>query len=197
MNTAATMEPGTYMGTGVAAMPTGASLVAAGLDEATWKSLVSQARKVVGASPDAEDLAQDTCLAALEASEGFEGRSTVATWLRGILRNKTHELFRQHSRVSRRGSLDEVTTGAIGAGRVPEQDEEASRHEFWSHLQAGLARMPRSLVEAYVATEIEELDTAATCRRLGITANNLWVRVHRARRFLQTVLSAEWRGGVD
>ena len=42
----------------------------------------------------AEDIAQDTLLAALSAADKFEGRSQVKTWVVGILRNKVIDAIR-------------------------------------------------------------------------------------------------------
>lgn len=167
------------------------------LDAAIVKGLLAQARWRAHSTSDAQDLVQEACLAALESWKSFEGRSSVVGWLRGILRNKTHELFRRNGSVVACGLLETATAGAVGAGALPTGEEEASRHEFWAHLHRGLSRMPRGLAAAYVAAEIEELDTPVICRRLGISAGNLWVRVHRARRLLRRLLGREWRGGVS
>ena len=46
----------------------------------------------------AEDLVQETFLAALHARENFKGRSSVTTWLTGILKHKIIDHFRKESR---------------------------------------------------------------------------------------------------
>ena len=49
-------------------------------------------------SAAAEDLVQETFLAALNARENFEGRSSVTTWLTGILKHKLIDHLRKESR---------------------------------------------------------------------------------------------------
>src|SRR4029077_18790559 len=46
----------------------------------------------------AEDVVQDTIVAALSARDGFSGRSSVKTWLTGILRHKIVDAIRQKQR---------------------------------------------------------------------------------------------------
>jgi RNA polymerase sigma-70 factor (ECF subfamily) len=46
----------------------------------------------------AEDVVQETLLAAIEGGDGYAGRSSVKTWLTGILKHKITDLFRKQSR---------------------------------------------------------------------------------------------------
>ena len=46
----------------------------------------------------AEDVVQETLVAALGAREGFTGRSSVKTWLTGILKHKIVDAIRQKQR---------------------------------------------------------------------------------------------------
>src|SRR5271165_1791769 len=58
-------------------------------------ALYCYARARVGACDLAEDLVQETLLAALEARQQFAGRSSVRTWLFSILRHKIVDLYRR------------------------------------------------------------------------------------------------------
>ena len=46
----------------------------------------------------AEDIVQETLLAAMEGGDRYAGRSSVKTWLTGILKHKITDLFRKQSR---------------------------------------------------------------------------------------------------
>ncbi|MHC4945232.1 MAG: RNA polymerase sigma factor, partial [Planctomycetota bacterium] len=46
----------------------------------------------------AEEIVQETFLAALKAKDSFKGRSSERTWLIGILKNKVIDHFRKMSR---------------------------------------------------------------------------------------------------
>ena len=73
------------------------------LDPSTWVSeygdyLFRYAVVMVKNHSTAEELVQETFLAAIKGLDKFEGRSTVKTWLRSILKNKTIDHFRKSSR---------------------------------------------------------------------------------------------------
>jgi RNA polymerase sigma-70 factor (ECF subfamily) len=60
-------------------------------------ALYSYALMRVGKQEIAEDMVQETLLAALQSWESFAGNSSEKTWLIGILRHKILDFFRQHS----------------------------------------------------------------------------------------------------
>src|SRR5712672_2352018 len=55
----------------------------------------------------AEDVVQDTLLAALQGKAGFSGRSSLKTWLTGILKHKIVDAIRRKSREPMLSSLDD------------------------------------------------------------------------------------------
>jgi len=55
----------------------------------------------------AEDVVQDTLIAALKGADGFSGRSSVRTWLTGILKHKIVDAIRKKGREPAVASLDE------------------------------------------------------------------------------------------
>src|SRR5581483_11477047 len=85
---------------------------------------------------DAEELVQDTFVAYLKARERFEGRSSVRTFLFGILYNKGAELSRKHKREERSEDIEKVFDSHFDAGghwladRPRGPEEEALSHEL-------------------------------------------------------------------
>jgi RNA polymerase sigma-70 factor (ECF subfamily) len=70
---------------------------------------IYRAARGLGFSPaDAEDLAQEVFLTFLESLDRFEGRSTVGTWLFGILHHKAQERRRAHAREDSTSELEEA-----------------------------------------------------------------------------------------
>src|SRR3954465_11696597 len=61
----------------------------------------------------AEEAVQEALLAALEGIDGFDGRSTLRTWLTSILRFKVIDLQRRQVRERTHMALDE---GAVAEG---------------------------------------------------------------------------------
>src|SRR5262245_55509838 len=66
----------------------------------------------------AEELTQQTFIAAIEARRTFDGRSDSVTWLCGIARHKLADHFRRLEREERR--LDRVVVREIEIGGGPD-----------------------------------------------------------------------------
>ena len=154
----------------------------------------------------AEDVVQETLVAALAAREGFSGRSSVKTWLTGILKHKIVDAIRQKQRqpvVS--ASFDEETDleefdplfKDNGAWEAPPADwgdpENAlSRREFMDVMELCLERLPANTARVFIMREVMELETDEICKELTITANNLLVILYRARMTLRHCLEQNW-----
>lgn len=146
----------------------------------------------------AEDLVQDTLLAALASNAPFEGRSQLRTWLTGILKHKIIDHFR--ARAHAPVSFDELGDGsderieeAIAAhgdqfdfGGDPAKQLEHKR--FWDAFKRELARMPARTAEAFALSEFTDTPTEQVCDRFGMSAGALWVLRCRTREALRKAL---------
>jgi RNA polymerase sigma-70 factor (TIGR02943 family) len=145
----------------------------------------------------AEDLVQETLLAAMQNIDSFDHGSTVRTWLTGILKHKIVDHFRRAA-----ASFEEASDwgseyfGEDGHwlpdaepsdwGRTPE--EMLSEREFYVTLAECISRMPLHLAAVFSMHEFEGLDSSEICERLSITPANYWVMMHRARLHLRREL---------
>lgn len=154
----------------------------------------------------AEDVVQDTLLAALTARERFTGRSSERTWLIGILKHKIVDRIREAARERPLADLDSTAefvtecfdqrgkwkTGPHRWGRG--SDEPFEQREFWDIFRFCASRLPPSLSGAFLLREMAELATEEICKLLSVTATNLWTMLHRARTRLRACLEANWFG---
>jgi len=153
----------------------------------------------------AEDVVQDTLLAALQGAEGFSGRSSLKTWLTGILKHKIVDAIRRKSREPVVAPLDEeVQLGDIdalfdenGHWESPPADwgdpEAAlSRVQFMDMMQFCLEKLPPNTARVFMMREVMELESAEICKELKITSTNLWVILYRARMALRQCLEQNW-----
>ncbi len=154
----------------------------------------------------AEDVVQETLVAALAARESFTGRSSVKTWLTGILKHKIIDAIRQRQRqpVSAASFDDEIDLDDFdplfkdnGAWEAPPADwgdpENAlSRQEFMSVMDMCLEKLPPNTARVFVMREVLDLETDEICKELTITANNVWVILYRARMALRLCLEQNW-----
>jgi len=152
----------------------------------------------------AEDLVQETFLAALQSRKNFKGLSSERTWLTAILKHKLADTYRRQSKEKPLNDW-ELDTDAIdarfdqdGAWKIrpkkwPDDPVKAyEQQEFMDILYRCLADLPRRLADAFIMREIEELSTDEICKVLDITATNTWVMLYRARMYLRGCLEKNW-----
>jgi len=155
----------------------------------------------------AEDAVQETLLAALQ-SASFAGRSSLKTWLTGILRHKIIDHVRRQSREQplerpddepqqEDADIAETLFADDGHWRdfpshwnAPDRSFESS--EFWRVFESCVQVMPERMARVFVMREILELTTEEICKELDVTATNCWVMLHRARLSLRECLETKW-----
>lgn len=154
----------------------------------------------------AEDLVQDTFLAAFKARERFAGQSSDRTWLVGILRHKICDHLRRTCReravraeVAPPSGDDEAWEDAVMWLHDVAAESQSPSHrielaEFRANLELALGKLPPRIAQVFQLYQIEERSNAEVCERLNISENNLWVMLHRARKQLREHLGPWWRG---
>jgi RNA polymerase sigma-70 factor (ECF subfamily) len=131
----------------------------------------------------AEDLVQETAVAALAGT--FDGRSTLRTWLIGILSHKIMDHFRRRKRTPYEG---EVPDDLLDPGPSPE--DRASSSEALAHLAAALPKLPEDERMAVLLVDVEGVDRKEVCNVLGVQPTHLRVLLHRGRHKLRRSLIA-------
>lgn len=182
--------------------------------EAQREYLVRYARSQVNDPDAAEDLAQETLLAALTAAPRFEQRSTLRTWLTGILRHKIIDMRRTRGREMNLSSLgfdgddprgtghddqlDLLHANAIASRWVVAQPDDPSvaleRKRFMRDLHAGLKTLPANQRAALEMRELRGQESSDICATLGISSSNLWVMICRAKATLRESLGDRYGG---
>lgn len=154
----------------------------------------------------AEELVQETFLAAVKAVGSFRGDSSPRTWLVGLLRRKIADHYRKRSREQQTESMDtadptiEAWFDEKGAWiKLParceiDPAELAERGDFWMVFEECLRALPERLAEAFSLRVMDDRAPEEVCKILSITATNLWVALHRARARLRACLEANWFG---
>lgn len=156
----------------------------------------------------AEDVVQETFLAALAGGGSFSGGSSESTWLVGILKHKIADHFRRRSR-------EAPLPGAEPPGNDPfdarghwnagpsdwggDPEDLLRQKSFFDRFLECLSGLSRNQADAFTLREIEGADTGEICKVLNISETNLWVMLHRARTHLRRCLEARWfeeKGGA-
>lgn len=154
--------------------------------------------------PDAaEEVVQETLVAAFANLDQFAGRGSERGWLIGILKRKIVDLIRKRNR-SRSTGFDEDHDPAEwlfdqkGHWRkeVWEGSDQPSapleKQEFWDALWACLETVPPKQADAFTLRELEGQSTDDICQELEVTASHVWVLLYRARVRLSQCLKSRW-----
>jgi RNA polymerase sigma-70 factor (ECF subfamily) len=178
---------------------------AAAGDDPAFEALVERhqhrayglARRLVGSDSDAQDVLQEAFLSVHRKLAGFRGDSRFSTWLYRIVTNAALMHLRGRARRPLE-PLDSFLPRFDGNGRhlgEPAEIEAAAhaaerldRQALAEKAQAGLARLPEIYRTAFVLRDLEELPTAEVAELLGVGADAVRQRVHRARLMLRGYL---------
>jgi RNA polymerase sigma-70 factor (ECF subfamily) len=159
--------------------------------------LLAAARSWGLSLPDAEEAVQDALVDFLAALERFEGRSTLKTFLFGVLFNKCSERRRKAQREQATEDVEaafDARFGLLGIWssmpRGPEEEAVNDELKSWlSRCAEGLSVDQRA---AFAMKAVEGRDTAEVCKILGVTSTNLGVLLFRARNKLRDCLEKKW-----
>ncbi len=179
------------------------------LDPATWvdshgDALFAYAMSRVRDRSIAEDLVQESFLIALDRLSTFEGRSTLRTWLIGILRNKILQYLQRDNGRRPTGllssSLLDETFGRAGKWRNDpkswgqDPQKAAADADLLQVLRNCIAALPVRSAEALRAGEQGGLNGEQLGQLLGVAPNTVYVILYRARTALRQCLE---KNGYD
>ena len=176
--------------------------------------LFSYAVKCVRSVDLAEDLVQETLLAAIVAQGSFAGRSAVRSWLTGILKHKIAD----HRRRTKRHAVPSQTGTPVAAspseanlaewvddqftarGKWKAQparwggdpSAESERNELSKILAGCLDALPPRVAEVFLLVERTESSAQLSSNVLGVSTTNIAVILHRARMALRRCLEVNW-----
>jgi RNA polymerase sigma-70 factor (ECF subfamily) len=148
----------------------------------------------------AEDIVQDTFVAAVQSQERYKGKSSEKTWLFGILKHKIIDHYRKQKNVVNVNDFidnpDQLDTFFNVKGGWQMRPAHWSTNpgkahdtkEFLDHFFRCLSGLPKRTADAFAYREIDGLNTSEICEVLGITENNCWVILYRARVLLRRCL---------
>jgi len=157
--------------------------------------------------PDAvQDAVQETLLAALAGEANFAGRSSLRTWLTGILKHKIVDTIRRQSRETAvagdaDGDISEFdglfeTNGHWVEHPAPwsEPDAALRQQQFFTALEKCLAKLPKKTAQVFMMREHLGFGTAEICKEIAVTPTHCCVLLYRARMALQLCLDRGWFG---
>jgi RNA polymerase sigma-70 factor (ECF subfamily) len=140
-------------------------------------------RRLAGPGAEVEDLVHDVFVVALRRRGEFRGDAKVSTWLFRIAefvvrKRRFRRKLRQCLDVLYRSQEIAVVPPSPTPLEVVEQRQQCAR------LYAALDRLPDKYRTAVILCDLESVAAQEAGQLLGLTANAVWVRVHRGRAML-------------
>ena len=145
-----------------------------------WRS----ARRLGVPAGAVDDVVQDVFLVVHRQIAGFEGRSSVKTWLFGILRNLVLQQRRAWARRGREEVLEETRVEGEQASPRDELEEIQARRA----LQAMLDELGEERRAVFVLAELEQMSAPEIAEAMGIKLNTVYSRLRLARAEMEKAL---------
>ena len=144
------------------------------------------ARAIVRNDAEAEDVMQDAYVRAFAHLDQFEARAPFAAWLTRIAVNEALARLRIQQRMqplAEDGGEGKITMPADQHSMNPE--EQTSNAELGRILEETLLSLPEQYRTVVMLRDVEEMTTAETAEVLGLTEDNVKVRLHRGRAIMR------------
>ena len=168
----------------------GEELALSMLIERYQKPAYALALSVTGRHEDAEDVAQESFLVALEQLDECRSPERFAGWFMTIVRNRSRNLIR-------RESLRETSDLPRGTrSRIPTPDKIAETSELRGILQQAIASHPEVQQQVVLLHDLEGWKHREIAERLGLPSGTVRSHLHFARKALKGAL-ARMPGGPD
>lgn len=156
----------------------------------------------------AEDLVQQSLLAAWKSQERFAEKASAKTWLTSILRHKIMDYIRKKNReypVDCEGQYEQQPDASfnengfwdVQMGKEPRDwrlnpGEALYSKEFMQILERCLEDLPEQMRVGFVMRELEGLSPQEIRDLLEVSRSNVWVLLHRARKQLRGCIEKHW-----
>jgi RNA polymerase sigma-70 factor (TIGR02943 family) len=156
----------------------------------------------LGDGSTSEDIVQETFLSAWRSRETYNQSSSEKNWLFTICKNKLID----HYRKLRPGMLKQAGDNAVGyyfdmndhwtdeaeptawnVSGLPHNSE-----DFFKVLNHCRSKLNKAQHAVFTMRYMDDLETKEICRLMGITIQNYWILIHRAKLQLRECLQRNW-----
>jgi len=147
------------------------------------------ALSIVRNSAEAEDVMQDAYVRAFAHLDQFEKRAQFGAWLTRIAVNEALARLRKQQRTQPLADDGGEGEYAMPTNYRSNPEEHTSNAELGRILEETLLSLPEQYRAVVMLRDVEEMSTAETAEALGLTEENVKVRLHRGRAILRESIS--------
>ena len=164
--------------------------------------LLRFAKAKLGGAHAAEDMVQDTMVAALVGKSPYLGQSAMRTWMVSIPKHKITDYYRapavrcrilqpdpadDDAQASWPESCLEPNDSRRQQNRVDPKDE-AEKGQLAASVMSAIDKLPARQRDAFVLVHMHGYSSSEAAARVGVSCANLWIILHRTRKALQSTL---------
>jgi RNA polymerase sigma-70 factor (ECF subfamily) len=164
------------------------------LVDLTSKPLYFLLLRILNDEQDAEDILQETYIKAFTALPGFEGRSSLKTWLFRIATNEALMLIRKRKPQVQLSELDDDSEEMEQPKEIVDwcciPEPELMTAETRKKLNEAIKNLPVNLRTVFMLRDMQGFSGEETAAIVGISVDNVKTRLLRARFKLREELSA-------
>lgn len=165
--------------------------------------LFSYARARVDRREIAEDLVQETFLAAIRSHAEYDGKASIRTWLISILRHKIIDHYRSATRDRKAGEQMRTMAEVFSKGTWSKPfskwkltfHSQIERDEFWRVYSQCVAELPELSQEVFRLRVVDAVRMDDVSQMMGVRREQLSARLYRARLAMRDCLEKHWFGG--
>ena len=170
---------------------------ALGRDEAAVRAIITAnnrklyrlARGILRNDGEAEDVVQETYVRAFTHLEDFRGDSSVATWLARIAMNEALGRLRRRRPGVEWSSLPEGVLEAqiiqFPLASADDPEKSVAQREIQRVVEQAIDELPEAFRLVFITRVIEGMNVEETAEILGLKAETVKTRLHRARNLLR------------
>lgn len=141
----------------------------------------------------AADLVQDAFIRIQENLDSVKDPSKISSWIFRIAQNLCQDHFRSRKKSS---SHEEIHDGLVNLQETPLQ-KKVEQGEMCQCVQDQLSLLPETLRTVLIFADIMEFSRQEIANILGLSVENVKVRVHRARKKFKEILEEKCTFEVD
>jgi RNA polymerase sigma-70 factor, ECF subfamily len=164
--------------------------------------MLAVARRMLSKEEDAQDAVQEAFLSAFKSLDRFDGRALLTTWLHRITVNVCLMKLRSQRRRPER-SIDDLLPAFEADGHQRKESQPwkpadtggIQSRETRDLVRSKIDELPEQYRIVLVLRDVEELSTEEAAEVLGMTANAVKTRLHRARQALRELLDPYFSQG--
>ena len=179
-------------------------------DEAAVRELIRRmnprlfrvARGLAASDAEAEEIVQETYLAAFTRLDSFKAEARFSTWITRIclntarMRRRRSRAHEEYDTVTETNGSEDTVLAFPGAG-VEQPDAVLGQRQVRVLLEHAVAELPPELRLVFLMREAEGMSTLAIARDLSLNPVTVKTRLFRARQRLRKAIEKRLRGGFD